>query len=36
MCQKEIVICNEIVIKKLRPWIEDSVDQVWTFHLMWF
>jgi len=31
MCQKEIVICNEL---KLRSWIEDNVDQVWTFPLI--
>jgi hypothetical protein len=34
MCQKESVICNELIIKKLRPSIEDSVDQVWTFPLI--
>jgi len=34
MCQKEIVICNELIIKKLSPWNEDNVDQVWTFLLI--
>lgn len=34
MCQKEIVISNKVIIKKLRPWIEDNVDQVWTFPLI--